>query len=379
MATLPSDGFSIDLQYRFSRQSGGGRPLSHPLIAMLRAVRDGGSIQAASRAQSVSYRHAWGLLRAAEKELGCQLVTWVRGESSVLTERGHALVNAEDLALSRLAPQLDALRAELARSLDAALGPRPPSLTVFASHDLALPRLRETALAQRLRLDLHFLGSLDSLRALNDGRCMLAGFHAPIIEPAGSAYVRQLKPLLRPGTHKLIGFARRMQGLIVAPGNPRGIRTVADLGRPGLRFVARQPGSGTRLLTDALLESAGLEHARIVGSEHCEDSHLAVAASVACAVADAGLGIEAAARSFGLDFVPLVEERYCFVCLKPALEHPAVQALKRVLASEAWGRELAVLTGYRVDGGGQVLRLTEALPWWNELVATPRPRAVRSG
>ena len=378
MATLPSDGFSIDLQYRFSRQPGDGRPLSHPLIAMLRAVRDGGSIQAASRSQSVSYRHAWGLLRAAEKELGCQLVTWVRGECSVLTERGHALVHAEDLALSRLAPQIDALRAELARSLDAALGPRPPSLTVFASHDLALPRLRETALAQRLRLDLHFLGSLDALRALADGRCLVAGFHAPIVEPSGSAYVRQLKPLLRPGTHKLIGFARRMQGLIVAPGNPLGIRTVADLGRPGLRFVARQPGSGTRLLTEALLDSAGLGPDQVLCPERSEDSHLALAASVACAVADAGLGIEAAARSFGLDFVPLVEERYAFVCLKPSLEHPAVQALQGVLASEEWRRELAGLTGYRADGGGQVLRLTEALPWWNELVSTPRPRTVRS-
>jgi len=378
MATLPSDGFSIDLQYRFSRQAGGGRPLSHPLIAMLRAVRDGGSIQAASRSQSVSYRHAWGLLRAAEKELGCPLVTWVRGESSVLTERGHALVHAEDLALSRLAPQIDALRAELSRSLDAALGPHPPSLALFASHDLALPRLRETALAQRLRLDLHFLGSLDGLRALADGRCLVAGFHAPIVGPAGSAYIRQLKPLLRPGTHKLIGFARRMQGLIVASGNPLGVRTVADLGRPGLRFVARQPGSGTRLLTDALLESAGLEHARVAGPERCEDSHLAVAASVACAVADAGLGIEAAARSFGLDFVPLVEERYCFVCLKPSLEHPAVQALQGVLSSPAWNQQLAGLTGYRADGGGRVLRLTEALPWWNELITTPRPRALRS-
>ena len=206
----------------------------------------------------------------------------------------------------------------------------------------------------------------------------MAGMHLP--EEGGSGWnVEHVKQSLPGQPVVLIEWAHRQQGLIVAPGNPRGIRTVADLGRPGLRFVARQPGSGTRLLTDALLESAGLEHARIVGSEHCEDSHLAVAASVACAVADAGLGIEAAARSFGLDFVPLVEERYCFVCLKPALEHPAVQALKRVLASEAWGRELAVLTGYRVDGGGQVLRLTEALPWWNELVATPRPRAVRSG
>ena len=95
-------------------------------------------------------------------------------------------------------------------------------------------------------------------------------------------------------------------------------------------------------------------------------------------MADAGLGIEAAARSFGLDFVPLVEERHCFVCLKPALEGPAVQALQRVLASEAWNRELAGLAGYRADGGGRVLRLTEPLPWWKELVSTPRPRTVGS-
>jgi putative molybdopterin biosynthesis protein len=345
---------------------------------MLRAVRDGGSILAASRAQSVSYRHAWGLLRAAEKDLGCPLVTWVRGECSVLTAQGHALVQAEDLALSRLAPQIDALRAELARVFDGTLGPASPALTVFASHDLALPRLRDAAQAQRLRLDLRFLGSLDSLRALAAGRCRVAGFHAPLLDPAGSSYVRQLKPLLRPGTHKLIGFARRMQGLIVAPGNPLGLRSIADLARPGLRFVARQPGSGTRLLTESLLERAGLDAARLGGPERCEESHLAVAASVACAVGDVGLGIEAAARSFGLDFVPLVEERYCFVCLKPALEHPAVQKLQEVLASEAWGRQLAALDGYEADGGGRVLRLTQALPWWSEMVATPRPRALRS-
>lgn len=377
--TQPGDGFSIDLQYRFSRTPGPRKPLSHPLIAMLRAVRDGGSIQAASRSLAVSYRHAWGMLRAAEQELGCGLVTWVRGESSVLTERAAALVHAEDLALSRLAPQIESLRAELAHAFDGVLGSPTLSLTLFAGHDLALPLLRETAQRQGLHLDVRFLGSVDSLRALAAGRCRVAGFHAPLDAPAGSGYARQLKPLLRPGVHKLIGFARRKQGLILAPGNPKGVRSVDDLARPGLRFIARQPGSGTRLLTDSLLAGAGIDRSRIDGIDHHEESHLAVAASVACGVGDVGIGIEAAAAAFGLDFVPLVSERYCFVCLKPSLDHPAVQALRAVLASAAWAERLAGFGGYGADGSGQVLRLTEALPWWDEVIGTPRSRAVSDG
>lgn len=372
--TQANEGFGIDLQYRFSREPRPCKPLSHPLIAMLRAVRDGGSIQAASRSLAVSYRHAWGLLRAAEQELGCRLVTWVRGESSVLTERAAALVQAEDLALSRLAPQIESLRAELAHAFDGVLGAPSQSLTLFAGHDLALPLLRETAQCQGLHLDVRFLGSVDGLRALAAGRCRVAGFHAPIDAPAGSGYARQLKPLLRPGVHKLIGFAQRKQGLILAPGNPLGVFSVNDLARPGLRFIARQPGSGTRLLTESLLAGAGFDLGRIGSPDRHEESHLAVAAAVACGVGDAGIGIEAAAAAFGLDFMPLIDERYCFVCLKPALEHPAVQALQAVLASAAWAERLAAFSGYAPDSGGQVLRLTEALPWWDEVIGTPRPR-----
>lgn len=369
MRNSPS-GFQISLQYRFSRDAGPQHPLSHPLIGLLRAVRDGGSIQAAARIMAVSYRHAWGALRAAESELDCRLLNWVQGQGSQLTDRGHALVNAEDLALSRLAPQLEVLRSELSRAFDAALGAKAPALTVFASHDLALPALRELAQQQQLHLDLRFLGSVDSLRALAAGRCLVAGFHAPLAAPAGSGYARQLKPLLTPGLHKLIGFARRSQGLIVAPGNPLGLRQLVQAARPGVRFIARQPGSGTRLLADALLAAgAGLDaKAMAAFGRHVEDSHLAVAAAVACGVGDAGLGIEAAARAFGLDFVPLAVERYCFVCLKPSLDHPAVQAFRRVLSGPDWGERLRSLSGYEADRPGQVLRLTEALPWWDAIV-----------
>ncbi len=186
-----------------------------------------------------------------------------------------------------------------------------------------------------------------------------AGFHAPIAAPAGSDYARQLKPLLQPGVHKLIGFARRSQGLIVRAGNPLALQGVADLARPGLRFVARQPGSGTWLLTDALLRGAGVDPATLALASGMEDSHLAVAAA-----------------AFGLGFVPLAQERYAFVCLKPALEHPAVRALQALLAGPAWATQLAAMPGYAADQPGRVLRLTEALPWWDEIVGAPRRRAA---
>lgn len=367
----PADKVQIELQYRWTRGDTPQRPLSHPVVNMLRAVRDGGSVQAAPVALAVSYRHAWGLLRKAEQEVGCGLLRWVRGQSCVLTEKGEALVYAEDLALSRLAPQIDALRAELSQAFRAALGPRSLSLTLFASHDMALPALREVALSRGLHLDLRFTGSVDALRALAARRCLIAGFHAPLAAPAGSGYARQLKPLLQPGVHKLIGFALRSQGLILARGNPLGLRSVQDMARPGVRFVSRQPGSGTRLLIDALLQQAGVELARARGLEQVEESHLAVAAAVACGAGDAGIGIESAAHAFGLSFVPLARERYAFVCLKPDLDDPAVQALRSLLAEPQWGERLGAIAGYAGDHSGAVLRLTEALPWWAELVGVP--------
>jgi len=114
-------------------------------------------------------------------------------------------------------------------------------------------------------------------------------------------------------------------------------------------------------------------------AEPVEESHLAVAAAVACGVGDAGVGIEAAAAAFGLGFVPLAQERYAFVCLKPALDDPAVQALRALLAAPAWLERLRATPGYAPDASGEVLRLAEALPWWDEIVAAPRRAGVLPG
>jgi putative molybdopterin biosynthesis protein len=117
---------------------------------------------------------------------------------------------------------------------------------------------------------------------------------------------------------------------------------------------------------DHLLQSAGVDPATIPGyGARPEDSHLAVAAAIAAGQADVGPGIEAAAREFGLDFIPLVEEDYFLVCLKDALDSAPVRALRAVLESPEWPAALQALPGYAAPDAGQVLSLTKALPWWH--------------
>src|SRR6185503_19845277 len=136
--------------------------------------------------------------------------------------------------------------------------------------------------------------------------------------------------------HKLVGFAERSEGLMVAPGNPLRLASFSDVAGRRARFVNRARGSGTRLLCEELLAREQLARSDVCGFEREEPSHAAVAEAVASGNADPGLGIEAAARARGLDFVPLLQERYYLVCLKEALEEPPIVTLRRLLQSAQW-------------------------------------------
>ncbi len=361
----------VHLQYSFGDDDQRGADLHNPLFALLQAVHAHGSIQHAAKHLGASYRHIWGALKRWETTLGEPLITWAQGQPARLTPFAERLLWAEQRARARLAPHIEALRAELARVLAEALDGSQHVLTIFASHDLAMPLLRDLAShAHGLHIDLRFAGSVDALAALAQGRCLVAGFHVPVLPGGSPQFAAAMKPLLKPGVHKLIGCVRRCQGLIVQPGNPLGLRGLVDLapvpGRP-LRFINRQPGSGTRLLLDHLLAAQGLAPEAIPGwFDAPEDSHLAVAAALASGAADAGPGTEAAAQAFGLGFVPLIDEDYFLVCLKDALKHPAVGKLRAALADPAWVQSLHSLPGYvPAAGSGQVLSLTQALPWWH--------------
>lgn len=360
----------VHLQYSFESTGQRGAALHNPLFELLQAVHEHGSIQHAAKHLGASYRHIWGALKRWEDTLGEPLVTWAQGQPARLTPFADRLLWAEKRARARLTPHIEALRAELERVLADALDGSQHVLTVFASHDLALPMLRDVANRDHgLHIDLRFAGSVDALAALAQGRCRVAGFHVPALPGGSRQFAAAMKPLLKPGLHKLIGCVRRTQGLMVQPGNPLGLRGLADLvpqGQRAPRFLNRQSGSGTRLLMDHLLAEQGLVAEAIPGwFQPPEDSHLAVAAALASGAADAGPGIEAAARAFGLGFVPLIDEDYFLVCLKDALDHPAVLKLRDALASSAWLQALQALPGYAPSSGGQVLSLTQALPWWN--------------
>lgn len=356
----------VHLQYAFQPGGQHGADVENPLFDLLSALHEHGSIHHAARAMGASYRHVWGALKHWEQVLGESLVTWTQGQPARLTPFAQRLLWAETRARTQLTPHIEALRAELERVLAEALDGTQQVLTVFASHDLALPLLRERAsVAHRLHIELKFAGSMDALRALADGRCHVAGFHVPQLVGGGHVFARELKPLLKPGRHKLIGCTRRTQGLMVAASNPLQLHDLAGLAQGGIRFINRQRGSGTRLLTEHLLARFGIAAERIAGfTEAAEESHIAIAAAIASGAADAGVGIEAAARQFGLDFVPLVQEDYFLVCLRDALDQPAVAKLRDVLRDPIWQRSVAALPGYDVVHGGEILALTRALPWW---------------
>jgi putative molybdopterin biosynthesis protein len=353
----------VRLSYSFS-EADGAAAIRNPLIELLGAVREHGSISAAAKALGYSYRHVWGELKRWEAELAHPLVVWEKGQRARLTEFGDKLLWAERQAQARLAPQIETLHAELERAFAVAFDEGAHVLTLFASHDDALVALREQAAAARLHPDIRFCGSVDAITALNQGRCVMAGFHIPPQRAPGSLAQRTYQPLLRTGQHKLIGFARRSQGLIVAPGNPLGLRGVHDLAPKGARFVNRAIGTGTRVLFDELLAQAGIAAQAIEGYASAEPSHAAVALAVASGAADAGLGIEPAARARGLGFVPLLQEDYYLVCLKDALDEPPVQALREFLRGPAWQERLRTLPGYEPMRSGEVLSLKDQLPWW---------------
>lgn len=226
-------------------------------------------------------------------------------------------------------------------------------LRLVGSHDLALDVLagRLRARPDPVTLEVVATDSLDGLFALARGAADLAGCH--LLDPeTGDHNLPFVRRLLPGEAVLLVTLAHRQQGLIVAAGNPKGIGGLADLGRPGIAMVNRHRGSGTRVLLDEALARAGVEPASVRGYDHEEATHLAVAGAVAAGTADAGLGILAAARAYGLDFVPVARERY-ELALRPATAaRPAVEALLETLRSDDFRAVVTALGGYDTAESG---------------------------
>jgi putative molybdopterin biosynthesis protein len=229
------------------------------------------------------------------------------------------------------------------------------SIVAIGSHDLTLDLIAQF-LAERhagMRLVSAHVGSLGGLVALRRGEAHLAGSH--LLDPEtgdyNTAYVRRYLP---DQPVALVMLAGREQGWIVPPGNPKDISSWVDAARLDVTLVNRQRGAGTRVLLDYELGRLGIAPGGVRGYDHEEYTHLAVAAAVASGAADAGLGIQAAARALRLDFVPLAHESYELVIPRPHYESNLLRPLLDLLQDGVFRAAVAAMPGYEVGEMGTV-------------------------
>lgn len=371
LATAPARAMNrmeIRPAWVFSNEA--GDEVDHRLFDLLHAVHDRGKLTQAAQHAAMSYRHAWNIIARWSAFFGADLVILEQGRGARLSPLGEKLIWAEARARARLLPQLENIASELNLEISRALAEHSPTLRIHASYGYAVAQLPELLRRHtRIGLDLQYLSAADALASLARGACDIAGFHVPEGE-RGARAVAEYRSWLNPATQILIFLVRRQQGIFVKPGNPKGIDSVAALTRADIRFINRQRGSGTRLLLETLLEEQGLDARVINGWPNEEYTHAAVAAYVASGMADAGFGVEAAARHFHLDFVPVAVERYFLLTRRETLAYPSVQELLGLLRGPQFEELTRTLPGYRADRAGETIELSEALPGLGERALT---------
>lgn len=345
----------------------GGLALPPKVLGWLVAIQAHGSLSSACKATGASYRHTWKLVHEAEAAMGTPLVTMARGKGSQLTPLGEALVWAQRRFEARLRPQLDSLAFELQTELHRVLSDADRPLRVSASHGFAIEVLQRLLGEAGEPLDWRYTDSTQALAALNAGQADVASLHLPQ-GPAQAEVLRQCARWLRPDWH-YVHMVTRRQGLMVKPGNPLHIDGVADLLRAEVRFVARNHGSGTRLLLETLLRRDGLDPTPLANRSTGEHTHSAVAAYVASDMADVGFGVETSARRFGLEFIPVQTERYGLLVPQAVLGTKGMQRLIELLQGDACQAAFQALEGYRLDACGTVAPASQVFDGWRRLVA----------
>jgi molybdate-binding protein/DNA-binding transcriptional regulator YhcF (GntR family) len=254
---------------------------------------------------------------------------------------------------------LDRWREERRQSTEITTSPESqishPENTIYivGSHDLALSMLlgQLKYKVPEVNIDVTYAGSLGGLIALQEGKADLAGIHL-LDEETGEYNYPYVKRILPGREVAIVHLAYRVQGLMFATGNPKKVKEIGDLRRPDVIFVNRQKGSGTRVLLDSALRQHGIQSSEVKGYERERDTHLAVATDIAHGTADVGLGIEAAASTCNLGFMPLFRERYDLVMPLENYKSKLFVPLLDIIKSDDFKKAVDTMGGYDTSQTG---------------------------
>jgi len=223
---------------------------------------------------------------------------------------------------------------------------------LMAGCDPAMSVLARHLQKANIELVLAHRNSSQALDLLRSGSVQIAGSHLRD-EATGEFNLPQVRKLFPRGTAVVFAFAVWEEGIVVAKGNPKAIREIADFARKGIALVNREPGSGSRSLLDSSLKRLGIASSKVTGYKQVAHGHLPAAWQVRMGHADCCVATRAAARVFGLDFIPLISERYDLVIRKQHIALPGMQLLLDTLNRTAFRRELEGLGGYDTSGAGK--------------------------
>lgn len=229
---------------------------------------------------------------------------------------------------------------------------KKPAFIFSGSHDLALEEIAEHLCKHVTLLSLP-VGSLDGLVNLRQGLCQISGAH--ILDESGEYNTPTVRHLFPDRDVELVTLAYRTQGLILAAGNPKGIKKVSDIAREDVKFINRNAGSGTRLWFDAELKKQKIDPNYVNGYKNSVKTHSEAALLISQYKADVSIGLQAAAHQHGLDFIPLFEERYDLVL--PRENEKTLSPLLEYLQTAAFRDGLNTLTGYNASHSGEQVGL----------------------
>lgn len=229
------------------------------------------------------------------------------------------------------------------------------TLAVVGSHDPLIDVI--TDLTRKKHIDKFIssahVGSMGGIMAIKRGEAHLAGIHL-LDEATGEYNEGYVRKYLENESISIISCVKRIQGLMVAPGNPKAVKDITDIATEGIGYVNRQKGSGTRILLDYILKKEEIKPDKIYGYEREEFTHMTVAALIASGSADVGMGIYSAARAYKLDFIPVCEEQYDFIVPQRFLKLQTVIDFIEILKSQEFKEQLSLMGGYKIENPGEI-------------------------